>query len=153
MTDESPDRETQAESEPESTYEPPQAEEMPEDKTAGTATGVNGQVNGTLTSDRNLKEHVEPVDADAVLAGVVDLPIRSWSYRGDDPRARHIGPMAQDFAAAFGAGDDDRRIHTVDANGVALISIQALAARLAAAETQIEELQAELDRARDPASV
>jgi hypothetical protein len=57
--------------------------------------------------------------------------------------------MAQDFAAAFGVGDDDRHIHTVDASGVALAAIQALAARLAAAEARIEELQAE----RDPTAV
>jgi hypothetical protein len=73
------------------------------------------------------------------------LPIQSWSYRDDDPRVRHIGPMAQDFAAAFAVGDDDRHIHTVDASGVALAAIQALAARLAAAEARIEELQAERD--------
>ena len=34
--------------------------------------------------------------------------------------------MAQDFAAAFQVGDDDRHIHVVDAHGVALAAIQGL---------------------------
>jgi hypothetical protein len=144
MTDETPDRENQAENEPEKGYEPPKADELPEDETAGTAHAGPG--NGSVQrSDRNLKRDLEPVDVDAVLAGVSDLPIESWSYRADDPRVRHVGPMAQDFAAAFGVGDDDRHIHTVDASGVALAAIQALAVRLAAAEARIEELQAERD--------
>jgi Chaperone of endosialidase len=142
MTDETPDREIQAEPEPEpeseKDYRPPEAEELPEDQTTATGTAANGTIH---FSDRDLKEHVEPIDPDVVLAGVVALPITSWSYRSDDPHVRHVGPMAQDFAAAFGVGDDDRRIHTVDASGVALAAIQALAARLAAAEERIEEMQ------------
>src|SRR5437588_10026743 len=117
MTDETPDRENQAENEPEKGYEPPKADELAEDETAGTARGA---VNGTVPngSDRNVKRDFEAVDVDAVLAGVSALAIESWSYRADDPRVRHVGPMAQDFAAAFGVGEDDRHIHTVDASGV-----------------------------------
>jgi hypothetical protein len=148
MTDETPDREHQADNEPEKGYEPPKADELAEDESAGTAHA--GPANGSIPkSDRNVKRDFEPVDAESVLAGVLGLPIESWSYRADDPRVRHVGPMAQDFAAAFGVGDDDRHIHTVDASGVALAAIQALAARLAAAEARIEELQAE----RDPTAV
>jgi hypothetical protein len=147
MTDETPKRGTEPRAEPRSerAYEPPEAEELTEDRTAETGTGLHN----TVPSDRNVKRDFEPVDAESVLAGVLGLPIESWSYRGDDPRVRHVGPMAQDFAAAFGVGDDDRHIHTVDASGVALAAIQALAARLAAAEARIEELQAE----RDPTAV
>jgi hypothetical protein len=65
---------------------------------------------------------------------------------------RHVGPRAQDFAAAFGVGEDDRHIHVVDASGVALAAIQALAARLAEAEANIAELQAELERRGAPAA-
>jgi hypothetical protein len=43
---------------------------------------------------------------------------------------RHIGPMAQDFAAAFGFGDTDRKISFIDANGVATVAIQALYRRV-----------------------
>jgi hypothetical protein len=75
-------------------------------------------------SDRALKEGFAPVDPRAVLAAVVTLPIERWSYKGET--ARHLGPMAQDFAAAFGLGQDDRHIFPLDAAGVALAAIQGL---------------------------
>ncbi len=58
--------------------------------------------------------------------GSTRLPISKWSYKVEDGSVRHIGPMAQDFAAAFGLGSDDRSIGTVDADGVALAAMQAL---------------------------
>jgi hypothetical protein len=121
-------------------YEAPQAEELPTDDPAETGPGATGITRGdTSPSDRDRKSGFSDVDVEAVLAAVRELPITTWSYK-DDPGVRHIGPMAQDFAAAFGVGDDDRRIHTVDASGVALAAIQALAARLEAAEARIAEL-------------
>jgi len=38
-----------------------------------------------------------------------------------------MGPMAQDFYSAFGLGDTDKGIASLDSGGVALASIQALA--------------------------
>jgi DNA-binding transcriptional MerR regulator len=38
--------------------------------------------------------------------------------------------MAQDFHAAFQLGNDDRRISTIDADGVALAAIKGLIAEL-----------------------
>jgi hypothetical protein len=129
-------------------YEAPAVEDLGTDDPVATAGGATSQP----TSDRALKHVFAEVDVDAVLAGVVDLPLSTWSYTADDPRVRHIGPMAQDFSAAFGVGEDDRHIHVVDSSGVALAAIQALAARLAEAEQQIAKLQAELHRAH-PAAV
>jgi len=37
-----------------------------------------------------------------------------------------MGPMAQDFSAAFGLGEDPMGISTIDADGVALAAIQGL---------------------------
>jgi hypothetical protein len=31
-------------------------------------------------------------------------------HRQEPPAVRHLGPMAQDFRAAFGLGDDDRTL-------------------------------------------
>ncbi len=39
---------------------------------------------------------------------------------------RHVGPMAQDFYAAFRVGEDDRHITSIDEDGVALAAIKAL---------------------------
>ena len=46
--------------------------------------------------------------------------------KAQDKQYRHMGPMAQDFRAAFGLGEDERHISTVDADGVALAAIQGL---------------------------
>jgi hypothetical protein len=89
-------------------------------------------VNGTFVSasDRNAKEDFRPLDTRAVLDKVAALPLSEWSYQADEQRSRHIGPMAQDFKAAFGLGADDRHIATVDADGVALAAIQGLNQKL-----------------------
>jgi hypothetical protein len=95
-------------------------------------------------SDRALKTGVAPVDPDQVLARVAALPIATWSYTFDDPAIRHIGPMAQDFAAAFGVGANDRTIHPIDGQGVALAAIQALHGEVAALREENAALRARL---------
>jgi len=80
-----------------------------------------------LTSDRNLKENFQPVDNQAVLAKVAALPVTEWNYKSDNQAVHHLGPMAQDFQAAFGLdGQDDKHISVVDEGGVALAAIQGL---------------------------
>jgi hypothetical protein len=54
------------------------------------------------------------------------MPISQWSMKTDSAGHKHIGPMAQDFYAAFGLGDTDKYIAQGDAQGVALASIQGL---------------------------
>jgi hypothetical protein len=88
-------------------------------------------VNGTVSSssDRNVKERFEPVNSRDVLEQVVALSLARWSYK-EDPSTRHLGPVAQDFYAAFHVGSDDKYIATVDADGVALAAIQGLNQKL-----------------------
>jgi trimeric autotransporter adhesin len=81
-------------------------------------------------SDRREKTAVEAVDPRDVLARVVALPMSTWQYRAQDASVRHMGPMAQDFRAAFALGENDTTISTVDADGVALAAIQGLNAKL-----------------------
>jgi trimeric autotransporter adhesin len=80
-------------------------------------------------SDRNAKAEFAPIDARAVLERVITLPVSTWVYR-TDPSTPHIGPVAQDFHAAFGVGSDDKTINTVDEGGIALGAIQGLNAKL-----------------------
>ena len=89
----------------------------------------NLTITGALTENSDLyaKTGIAGLDAGAVLEAVVGLPIAEWSY-SDDPGVRHVGPMAQDFYAAFGLGATETGIATLDTSGVALASIQALAA-------------------------
>ena len=77
------------------------------------------------------------------------LPITTWSYIDDPDRARHMGPMAQDFAAAFGLGASDRTIFQIDADGVQLAAIQALYERVRALEAQNRALLQEVRRSSE----
>lgn len=85
----------------------------------------------TNASSRTLKRDFVPVDADSVLTRVLALPISTWQYRASNEGA-HMGPVAEDFHAAFGLGDSGRSISTVDADGVALAAIQGLYRKLQA---------------------
>jgi len=79
----------------------------------------------SCTSDRNAKANFVIVDGREVLLKVASLPIQTWNFK-DNTAIRHMGPMAQDFYSAFGLGQDDKTISTIDLDGVALASIQGL---------------------------
>lgn len=110
-----------------------------------TSTGAYLSTSGvwTNTSDVNRKHLFEHVSGEDVLTRLRSMPVSSWSYRTDDDRIRHLGPTAQDFRAAFGLGNDDVTIGTVDADGVALAAAQALDARTLEQQRRIEALEAE----------
>jgi trimeric autotransporter adhesin len=78
------------------------------------------------TSDRNAKSNFGAVSPRAILDKLNSLPIQTWSYKADAAAVKHLGPVAQDFSAAFNLGADDKTISTVDADGVALAAIQGL---------------------------
>jgi hypothetical protein len=80
----------------------------------------------SCTSSRDVKRDFADVDTDEVLRKAVSLPLASWRYINEPPGIRHVGPMAQDFRAAFGLGEDDKHISAVDADGIALAAIQGL---------------------------
>jgi hypothetical protein len=119
-------------------------------------TGVQlapGSSTWTMVSDRAAKENVEPVNARAVLDKVAELPVATWNYKDQHDSVRHMGPMAQDFYAAFGLGLGERTIDTIDPNGVALAAIQGLnevvqenERRLAEKDAEIEALLARIER-------
>ena len=92
------------------------------------------------SSDRNIKENFSTVSPQEVLDKVAALPITRWSFK-QDKEVEHLGPMAQDFRAAFGLGTDDKHIATVDEEGVALAAIQGLNQKLEQKETEITELK------------
>jgi hypothetical protein len=111
---------------------------------------VAGKVNCTvleLTSDRAQKSGFAPVDRRAILDQVARLPITTWHYT-NDPAVTHLGPVAQDFKAAFHLGTDDKHIATVDADGVALAAIQALNDKVEALVAQVAKLEKENVRLR-----
>ena len=101
-----------------------------------------------LLSDRNAKRNFAAVNPREVLERVAGLPIQTWSYKDDSAGVRHLGPMAQDFRAAFGLGPDDKHISVGDVEGVALASIQALYQRQQELIGTVGRLQAQLTRQR-----
>jgi hypothetical protein len=100
-------------------------------------------------SDRNAKKNLEPVDGEQVLGAVRRMPLWTWSYKSQADHIRHMGPMAQDFRTAFGLGEDETTIGTLDADGVNMAAIQALEKRTAklmdenaALKSEVSELKA-----------
>jgi hypothetical protein len=96
-------------------------------------------------SDRHVKTHVTGVDDGGILAKVAALPVSEWSYVSERG-VRHIGPMAQDFYAAFQVGEDNRHIATIDEDGVALAAVKALHARAERLTGRVGTLERELTR-------
>jgi hypothetical protein len=97
-------------------------------------------------SDRNAKRDVVAVNPLEVLNRVSTLPISTWRYRTESGRVRHLGPMAQDFHAAFGLnGSDDTHISLVDAQGVALAAIQGLNRKLETENAALKSALAALE--------
>lgn len=97
------------------------------------------------TSDRNQKDGFEDVDAREVLEKVAAMPITRWHHK-ENAEVPHVGPVAQDFYAAFGVGIDDKHITTGDADGIALAAIQGLKEVVNEKDVRIEELE---ERTRD----
>ena len=98
----------------------------------------------TTLSDRHAKENIRSIDTRQVLDQLAQMPITEWNYKADPAQRRYIGPMAQDFHAAFGLGDDDTRINTLDTDGVTLAAIQALYQQLQAERARNDALELRL---------
>lgn len=97
---------------------------------------------GTLSegSDRNMKKNIVPLETSGVLRKVVELPLSEWSYKTAG-ETRHIGPMAQDFYAAFRLGDSDKTLSARDLAGVSLASVQELHRLVRKQEAELTELR------------
>lgn len=87
-----------------------------------------------------------PLTAQEIMRRVAELRVCTWTYEFE-PGVRHLGPMAQDFARAFGLGRTNRMINEVDANGVALVAIQLLHRRVRELERRVAELE---ERSKQP---
>jgi hypothetical protein len=119
-------------------------------------TGYAGYFNGKVAatsyvtvSDRNAKTDFAAVDGAALLERLSRLSITSWVFK-DDRNLRHIGPVAQDFHAAFGLnGTDDTHINLADAAGVSMAAIQELNKRLKEKDARIAALEAQVKSMND----
>ncbi|MGA2247909.1 MAG: tail fiber domain-containing protein [Verrucomicrobiota bacterium] len=105
-----------------------------------TVSWTPGSASWSFSSDRNLKDRFENVDAASVLDKVAQLPVVEWSYKGYPQR--HIGAMAQDFHQFFPLNDNDKVLNDADLHGVELAAIQGL-------NQKLEEQNADLKRQND----
>jgi len=105
---------------------------------AKSTTKTSQKSGGGGISSKALKTEKATIDYNAVLAALEAVPVERWRYIDgavpDDINESHIGPYAEDFLSAFSVGDG-RTINFMDAIGVSLACIKALAAR-------VEELEA-----------
>jgi len=95
-------------------------------------------------SDRNRKQNFVAVHGEDVLARLRAVPVTSWSYSTQEESIRHMGPVAQDFRAAFGLGKDSVTINMVDLDGVTMAGVKALDAHTLEQERLISQLRDEL---------
>jgi hypothetical protein len=109
---------------------------------AALSAGVSLAAGGSswnVVSDRGRKQDFAAVDGEDVLARIRTLPVTTWQYRAEDASVRHIGPMAQDWHAAFGFSVDETTINMSDLDGVNLAAVQALERRTAHLQAQLAE--------------
>jgi hypothetical protein len=118
---------------------------IPSGRFLNTSTGAYLSTTGVWTnnSSRTVKEGFAAVDPLDVLNRLLALPITTWRYIGSN-EGLHMGPVAEDFKAAFGLAGDGKTIATVDADGVAMAAIQGLNAKLEAErDALLTKLEAE----------
>ena len=104
---------------------------------------MNGGTSGwTNISDRNEKENFRPIDGEELLQKIRSMSITEWNYKHSDPSIKYIGPVAQDFYAAFHlGGKDSLGINTICIDGVNMAGVQALEKRTAELREKTAELE------------
>jgi uncharacterized small protein (DUF1192 family) len=113
----------------------------------GAQTGCNlpaGSGVFNCTSSRATKMNFASVSGTDVLAKIRTLPISTWNYISEGDKVRHLGPMAEDFHAAFGLGNTDKAIGVQDLASVSLAGVKALEERTA----ELQDKTAEVERLR-----
>ena len=100
----------------------------------------------TNSSDRNIKENFVPLDNQAILNKIVQLPVTQWNYIKDESKSKHIGPVAQDFYAIFGVGNDNKHISTIDPAGISLVGIKALDEKIVEQQKKIDALEERISK-------
>ncbi len=112
-------------------------------------TGISlpaGSGTWTALSSESSKNNFSAVNARSYLDRVASLELKEWSYKTEEG-VTHVGPMAEDFYAAFGHGPSEKGISGVDGDGVALAAIQGLYELVKEQQTEIEQMRAVMERA------
>ena len=107
----------------------------------------NMEIHGMLTegSSRDLKTGFAALDAREALDRMSALPISLWSYKREGLAVRHLGPMAEDFYAAFGLGANDKHVAPGDQASVAMLAVQGLHQVVQEKDREIADLKGRLE--------
>ena len=89
--------------------------------------GLQGIGAVTNPSSREVKTDKRILDEEDIAEKVIDLPVESWHYIGDEKE--HVGPYAEDFTEAFGLGDS-RTIDLRDLAGVTMAAVKGLGKKI-----------------------
>jgi hypothetical protein len=112
--------------------------------TSGVSLASNATSWATI-SDKNAKKNFAPVNSREILDKLAAVPVEKWNYKWEsDDATPNLGPMAQDFVTAFYPGRDDKRITTLEFDGVELAAIQGLNQKLTDESQQKEKEIAKL---------
>lgn len=95
----------------------------------GSLGGAIGSIAGLVFgSSKEIKHDKKPSDNN--LAKLEAMPVEEWTYNeGQGDGGTHIGPYAEDFAAATGKGDG-KTINVIDFMGVTAGAVQELSAKV-----------------------
>jgi hypothetical protein len=118
--------------------------------TAG-VTLASGGGSWSSISDRNAKENFEEVNYQELLDRLAAMEMTTWNYKTQAESIRHIGPMAQDFYEAFGVGEDNKHITTIDGIGVVLGAVKGLYQgnqEIKSKLTELDDLKDRLEKLR-----
>jgi hypothetical protein len=111
---------------------------------AGLTAGVSlagGAGAWATISDSTKKENFGEVDLTEILQKVEAMEVSQWNYKAQHDSIVHMGPMAQDFYAAFKLGQGETTITTTDIDGVNLAAIKALIEQTRTLEEKASELE------------
>lgn len=108
---------------------------------------------GTWTngSSRSFKDNFAAYHRDDLFRKISSMPLEFWEYRNSDER--HIGPMAEDFSAAFDVGiiretdgqRENRYLAASDVAGVALAGVKELIQLVNELKEENQELKSRIE--------
>ncbi len=117
----------------------------------GNGAHLTGGGTWTNSSSRKFKDHFQALEGKELLSKIAATPIESWQYKGGSEK--HIGPVAEDFVAAFDVGTtredgnrDNEYLAPSDVAGVALLGVQELLKQNEELRQLVEELQKEVEK-------
>lgn len=101
----------------------------------GSLLGTAGQLGAAwIMCAEEIKENKQEIDKDKILDAVKDMRVEEWNYIGHD--IKHISPYAEEWKEKTGLGDG-KTINIIDAFGVLMASVQAIANKVEKLESRL----------------